>query len=309
VTGKPWKDFLADRVFAPLQMRDATCYATKLYTNPLTAWPIVDKSGKWELAQLVKNDEVMHAAGGMGASVADLGHWLQFQFTGKTPEGRQLISPKLLREVHTRQVSRARPDAGPAGFVRDGYSLGWFTGSFNGHPMLEHGGGYAGTETLVSMLPQDQVGVAVLVNQSGSGIPLMVAADVYAKLLDLPSVDLLPLIRKNMARLQKRAASVAERAWQAPTAKYGLSLPIDRYLGTYASPVWGQAKVTASEERLMLRVGALELRWHALGDDRFEIELPPSDVRQGRFQHDDKSLVSGFTVVTPLGEAEFRKEN
>ena len=309
VTARPWKDFLADRVFAPLQMRDATCYATQLYANPLAAWPIISKSGKWELAPLVKNDEVMHAAGGMGASATDLGNWLRFQLTGKTPDGRQLISPDVLREVHRQQVSAARPDAGPDGFVRDGYSLGWFTGSFNGHPMLEHGGGYLGTATVVSFLPRDQIGVAVLVNESRPGIPLMVASDVYAKLLDLPGVDLLPWIRENTARLQKRAASVAERSWKAPAAKFGLSLPIDRYVGTYESPVWGEAKVTAREEKLILRIGALEVRWHALGEDRFEMEIPSSDVTQGRFQLDDNSLVKGFTVVTPLGNAEFSKEN
>ncbi|HEY2893471.1 MAG TPA: serine hydrolase [Pirellulales bacterium] len=50
VSGKPWQEFLAERVFAPLEMRDSTCYASKLYANPLVAWPLVGKDGKWERA-------------------------------------------------------------------------------------------------------------------------------------------------------------------------------------------------------------------------------------------------------------------
>src|SRR5690606_35028942 len=77
VGGQSWKDFLAERVFAPLQMHDATCYSSRLYANPLAAWPIVEEQGNWKLAPIVKSDKVMHAAGGMGASATDLGNWLR----------------------------------------------------------------------------------------------------------------------------------------------------------------------------------------------------------------------------------------
>jgi CubicO group peptidase (beta-lactamase class C family) len=307
VSGKPWQTFLAERVFAPLQMHDATCLASKLYANPLVAWPMATKNGKWELAPVVKNDAVMHAAGGMGASAADLGNWLRFQLTGKTPDGRQLISPELLREVHKRQVISTRPDSGPKDFVRDGYSLGWFTGAFHEHPMLEHGGGYIGTATVVSFLPQDQIGVAVLVNEAQAGVPLMIAADVYAKLLNLPEVDLLPWVRENRVKSQKRAESIVERVWQAPAAKQGLSLPVERYVGKFSSSTWGDAQVTACEEKLILRIGMLQLRWHTLGEDRFEIEVPGSGVVPGRFDPDNQGGVNGFTISSPLGKSDFSR--
>jgi len=307
VSGKPWQTFLAERVFAPLHMQDSTCLASKLYANPLAAWPMVAKNGKWELAPLIKNDAVMHAAGGMGASAVDLGNWLRFQLTGKTPDGRQLISPDLLREVHKRQVISERPDTGPEDFVRDGYSLGWFTGAFHERPMLEHGGGYIGTATVVSFLPQDKMGVAVLVNESRPGVPLMIAADVYAKLLNLPEVDLLPWVRENTAKSQKRAAAIVERTWQAPTARQGLSLPIDRYVGKYSSPIWGDAQVTASDDKLVLRIGMLDLHWQTLGEDRFEAEIPGSGIFPGRFQPDEQKQIKGFVVITPLGDAEFSR--
>jgi CubicO group peptidase (beta-lactamase class C family) len=306
VSGKPWQDFLAERVFAPLEMRDSTCYASKLYANPLVAWPLVGKDGKWERAPLIKNDRVMHAAGGMGASAADLGNWLRFHLTGKTSAGRQLISPELLAEVHKEQVTMTS-GPGPGGFTRDGYSLGWFTGSFQGHALLEHGGGYIGTATLVSVLPKEQVGVAVLVNESRPGIAIMVTADAFAKLLDISDVDLLPWVRENTARMQARLASNPQRTWKAPGKGHGLSQPVDRYLGTYTNSMWGEAKLASRDETLTMTIGTLELRLNSVGDDRFELQIPSSQAMPARFQLDDEGRVTGFTVTIPLGKTEFRK--
>jgi CubicO group peptidase (beta-lactamase class C family) len=306
VTGQKWQDFLAERVFAPLGMRDATCYASKLYANPLAAQPIVEKSGKLEPAPLVKKDEVMHAAGGMGASATDLGHWLQFQLTGKSPGDKELIPLALLREMQKQQVSDPRAKPGPDGVLRDGYTLGWFTGSFHDHAVREHGGGYVGTATMVSFLPEDGIGCAVLVNDSKPAMAALVVSDVYAKLLKLDGVDLLPTVRELAARRQKRAAQTPERSWEAPS-KDGLSLALEAYCGTYENPIFGEAVVSNRDGRLNLNIGILDLRWQALGDDRFELEIPGAATTRGQFQKADEKVTS-FSVVTPMGNAEFHKK-
>lgn len=306
VSGKPWQDFLAERVFTPLEMRDSTCYASKLYANPLVAWPLVGKDGKWERAPLVKNDRVMHAAGGMGASAADLGNWMRFHLAGKTPAGRQLMSPELLAEIHKGQVTTTSAN-GPGGFTRDGYALGWFTGSFQGHPLLEHGGGYLGTATLVSILPKEQVGVAVLVNESRPGVAIMITADAFSRLLGISDVDLLPWVRENTARLQARQAANPERAWAAPGEGHGLTQPVESYLGTYTNGMWGDAKLTSRDDKLVMTIGTLELRLNSSGDDRFELQIPSSQAMPARFDLDSEGRVTGFSVTIPLGKTEFRK--
>ncbi|REK12046.1 MAG: serine hydrolase [Planctomycetota bacterium] len=310
VSGKRWQDFLAERVFAPLGMQDATCYASQLYANPLAAWPIVEQAGKWQRAPLVKNDAVMHAAGGMGSSAADLANWLRFQLTGKTPDGRTLVSPALLAEIHKQQARDATTSRNPLGlpFTRDGYSLGWFTGAYRKRPLLEHGGGYIGTSTYVSFLPEENVGLAVLVNEStpNLGFTMAVAEDVYAKLLGETPVDALPAIRQNAERIRARLDERPQRDWQPPTATSGLSQPVEAYVGTYENPLWGTARVKHEDDRLHVVVGTLPMRWNVLGEDRFELEILPGDVTEGEFKVGD-DRVEAFVVQTPMGAAEFRK--
>ncbi len=310
VSGKPWQDFLAERVFTPLGMRDSTCYASRLYANPMAAWPIVEDHGKWKVAPLVKNDAVMHAAGGMGASAADMSHWLRFQITGKTPSGQSLISPKLLRDVQTQQVVDGSSDSAKSSSIkRDGYSLGWFTGTFHGRRYLTHGGGYVGTATYVSFLPDDKLGVAVLMNEGSPNamFPSVVASDVYGKLLGESLPDQLPRAREVAALVRQKMSERVELHWNEFASGAGLSQPIERYAGTYQSPFWGELHVSVADNKLVLRIGGLKLRGHGLGDDRLRLQLLPGDILEGSFRLNDAEQVTDMVVQTPEGEAELRK--
>ncbi len=307
VTGQKWQDFLAERVFAPLGMVDATCYASQLYANPFVAWPIVEKKGELQRAPLVKSDNVMHAAGGMGASAADLGNWLAYQITGKTSDGKQLISPKLLEEVHAKHAI----DDSAGGLVpelkRDGYSLGWFTGSYHGHPMLEHGGGYIGTSTVVSFLPEDHVGVAVLVNES-SPFTMLVLTDVYNKLLGVEGKDLMPQMRELAQRRRERQAKTIELTWVAPSAANGLDHPPSAYAGVYYCELFGKAEIALAGDQLVFQLGELPLRWHASGPNKFRVEIPGGDVAQGGFDVAEDGAIRGLYVLTPDGKAAFERQ-
>ncbi len=310
VTGKSWKDFLAERVFAPLQMQDATCYASQLYANPRVAWPIAEVNGKWQKASVVKSDAVMHAAGGMGASAQDMAHWLRFQLTGKTPSGADLISKAMLRDVHKQQVDDEEDgQGGPPGQTREGYSLGWFTGTYHGHQFLTHGGGYLGTATYVSFLPEKNVGVVVLMNEGPPNgmFPYVVANDVYGKLLAESLPDLLPEAREMAARSRQRMAERVELVWNGFAKGEGLSLPVDRYVGRFENAFWGDLTAKAADGGLTFQIGELTLRNHGLGDDKFRMEVPGGDVIEGRFLVNDQQEVEGLSVETPEGPTEFRK--
>lgn len=309
VTGQSWKDFLAERVFAPLGMRDATCYASQLYANPLVAWPIAEVNGKWQQAAVVKGDAVMHAAGGMGASAQDMAGWLRFQLTGKTPAGSELVSAAMLRDLRKQQVADQETDGGPPGQSREGYSLGWFTGTYHGHQFLTHGGGYLGTATYVSFLPEKNVGVVVLMNEGPPNglFPYVVANDVYGKLLDESLPDLLPEARQSAARSRQRMAERVEPAWNGFAKGEGLTQPVDRYAGRFENAFWGDLTATAVEGGLNFQIGELTIRNHGLGDNKFRMEVPGGEVIEGHFLVNDKQEVQGFSVETPEGPAEFRR--
>src|SRR5580658_3941341 len=67
-----------------------------------------------------------------------------------------------------------------------GYGLGLIISTYRGHKLVEHGGNIDGFSAEFAFLPQDGIGVAVLANLDGTGLPNVVAYSVFDRLLGLP---------------------------------------------------------------------------------------------------------------------------
>ena len=94
---------------------------------------------------------------------------------------------------------------------------------------------------------------------------------------------------------------------KAPGKGHGLTQPVDRYLGTYSNGMWGEAKLTSRDDKLVMTIGTLELRLNSAGDDRFDLQIPSSQAMPARFELDSEGRVTGFSVTIPLGKTEFHK--
>ena len=81
-----------------------------------------------------------------------------------------MISRPALREMHTQQMA-------VVGFPADeaigpmSYGLGWFIQPYRGKYRVHHGGNIDGFSALVTFYPFDRVGIVVLTNKNGTGLP------------------------------------------------------------------------------------------------------------------------------------------
>lgn len=66
----------------------------------------------------------------------------------------------------------AAPAAGAIGpFGRDGYGLGWIVRMFGGERLIYHIGDFPGTSSVISFMPERNVGMTVFVNEDEVGAP------------------------------------------------------------------------------------------------------------------------------------------
>ena len=251
--GGPWQDLLADRLFAPLGMTRTTAYASEASSwRPAMPYAPTPDGGA-ERIMLVKHDDTMQAAGGMISTATDLARWLTLHLNAGRLNGRQLVPADVIAEVH-QPVATDRGDSfGP--FGRDGYALGWQTGTYDGDTMLHHFGGFAGFHAHTSFMPERNLGVVVLANESSLGgrLASLFATFAYDWWNTEPSDrdavvartrDARDAIKSQMdAGLDRYAQSLAERAertWQ-------LSLDPSAYTGTYVNPDYGTMVVEMVE--------------------------------------------------------------
>jgi CubicO group peptidase (beta-lactamase class C family) len=179
-TGRNWRDWLKEKVFLPLNMT-ATSGRTSDYAADAIAWhhqrtgaspdgwPHAD--GWYLIAP--KTDGVMQSAGGLMTSANDMALWLEAQIRGEGPP-RSGLTLDIFARARGDPVSQ--PPVG-RGFSCDGYVYGWSVcnliiraeeDSVNEDriigPFFQHGGGYVGVRSLMTVAPRFGFGVAFLSN-------------------------------------------------------------------------------------------------------------------------------------------------
>jgi len=133
-------------------------------------------------AQVPEDDEVFAPAGGVSSTIADMVPYLRMQLNDGTLAGVRVAGAGALDATHTSTTAIGQNDEGPTA-----HALGWQTASFDGRLIVQHGGDFVrGVSTLVTMVPDDGVGVVVLTNAFPEGHALTFALtdtliDLYTK--------------------------------------------------------------------------------------------------------------------------------
>jgi Domain of unknown function (DUF3471) len=119
--------------------------------------------------------------------------------------------------------------------------------------VLLHTGGLPGYVSRVMMIPQAQLGIAVLTNQESGEAFDSVAYRIADHLLRAPEVDWIAAYQKLQQR-QKAALADAERSSAASRdAASEPSLPLTGYAGTYTDDWYGDIAIEHSNGKLIIR--------------------------------------------------------
>jgi D-alanyl-D-alanine carboxypeptidase len=147
-SGKSYGDFLAERIFRPLEMDTARVNRQlDLITNRATGYNV--SSNKILRAEFVSPTQP-YSAGALVGTVLDLAKWDAALYTDK-------LFPAAVREQLWTPVKLNDGKTYPYGF-------GWQVDELRGHPYVAHGGGIHGFTTYITRFVQDKLTVIVLLN-------------------------------------------------------------------------------------------------------------------------------------------------
>lgn len=184
-TGKDYGQELSRMVFKPLGMSDASTGLDGIESSPRWARPHVRGGGGW--VALMPKPAYYHVmpAAGVNASISDMSKWLIAQ-TGHRPE---VLPASLLQTLHHPVISTPTELRGSE-WRRErlgsaGYAIGWRVYDYAGHELVFHGGAVQGYRGVVAMLPDRDLGVAILWN-SESALPSGLLPTIIDRALGLP---------------------------------------------------------------------------------------------------------------------------
>lgn len=273
VAGQQWEDLVRERILSPLGMRRTNFSVEESQRDPDHARPYLRASGVTKQVPFHGLDNV-GPAGSINSSVEELAQWVRLHLSDGTLDGKKLITSSTLAEMHTPSMLMAESNFG-AETRAVGYGLGWFVDEFRGVRRFHHGGHIDGFSSLVTFVPAEKIGIAILVNQNGSALnELAVQLALDRLLVDraAPPAEKDRIGAIHQAMLVAETTEKAAKQKKASSRKTGTSPshPLADFCGEYWHPGYGSARVTQEGDSLALGFGNTKLPLKHAHYDVFE---------------------------------------
>ena len=245
VSGQRWTEFTRARLTDKLRM-NVTFGVEDLAAAADAATPyMVDgdtrlRAERWPIR--------VTAAGGINTSIASFANWLRLHLDKGEFEGQRLLSPTLIQQLQTPRVHVAAPEFAEYGDTH--YGLGFRLESYRGERVVWHGGGWSGWSTLMTMLPDRGVGVAVFTNRNQSMAPEILANCVFDRVCGKEPIPWLDRLRERRRKfvaqldVDRQARKATRRLNTRP------SHDLADYAGDYEHPGYGRMTITHAEGKL-----------------------------------------------------------
>ena len=308
-SGKTWEEFVRERILVPLGMNSSMYTISEMVKHPDHGVPFNEKRDSFELYKIPYYEDTVGVApaGAIISNIEDLSHWLIALMNDGKYQGKQVLPANVLKATLQPAIGLPNTLGEALGFwelLNPAYGMGRFTASYRGRLITYHGGALPGFYSQISFMPNDKVGVIVLViGQHSAPLTDVVSYNVYERLLGM---DQTPWSKRQLARrLANKKAGTEARAKagadRVPNTKPSHTLA--SYAGEYENPAYGILKIELKDDQLQFCFHEFQFPMSHFHYDRFDT---PDDEQYGRFSVNFRTNPQGDinAAVTSLDEAE-----
>lgn len=137
------------------------------------------------------------------------------------------------------------------------YGLTWVVTAYRGHNLVWHNGGIDGFYALLSLLPDDHMGVVILTNMPGQPTPEILAYNVYDRLLGLDQIPWLTRFKDVEAKRKKQEEESKKSKTSDKKTGTQPSHDLKDYAGNYENPGYGVIKIERKGDAFELTLNKL----------------------------------------------------
>lgn len=239
--GKPFEQIVKEKIFQPLGMQRTGFSVLDMQGDNDFASPYLGKGD--QLKKLpVRDISLIAPAGAMISSVNEMSRWLQMQLNCGIWQGSPLIGYGTLKEMHAPQVViSGYPESKEARV--SAYGLGWCVQTYRGIYNVSHDGGVDGFTSIVSLLPQERIGVVILCNKNLSPLPRILGMHAFDLITGLPPINWLEEGIEGITK--NRQAQSDSQLNEDLNRKKGTvpSHPLEEFEGMYEHPGYGRMQI------------------------------------------------------------------
>lgn len=282
LNGKSWENTIYERILVPLGMNGTNFSLKDSQSSPDFALPYRKGNDvKAEVKRMPFDEQcpdrcAIGPAGEINSTVADMSQYLLFDLNKGKLAGKTLLSENNAIQMQTPQmVIQGAPDFKEES--ETSYGMGFFISQYRGHKRVEHGGNLDGFSAELAFLPNDGIGVVVLTNLDGTGLPNAIAYNVFDRLLGLEPAPWSQryLLMETKARESEQEAK--NKGYVPHKTDTHPSHDLEDYVGDYGNPGYGVVSIIPDGAGFKMKVNKITEPVTHLHYDVFQVPDAPFD--------------------------------
>jgi CubicO group peptidase (beta-lactamase class C family) len=165
ISGKPFREFLRERIFAPLKMSQTLAYQKGANEVSNRAYGHSKRAVGWKETDQSPTSATL-GDGGIYSSLTDLAKWdealAQHTLLSEKDMQPALVPAQLITGAQPKWPANSdRPEGTPVS-----YGFGWFLDSYRNHVRMWHYGDTIGFHTYIQRFPSNRLTIIVLTNRT-----------------------------------------------------------------------------------------------------------------------------------------------
>jgi Beta-lactamase class C and other penicillin binding proteins len=301
-TGMNWDDAITERLFRPLEMKNSTTGNKRFFNFPALAKGHSHTRDGENMKAALRADTLsgfnwlsaIAPAGFVISTAEDMGNWLVMMTGNGLFKGKPFLSEKTRRFLTQPQTVVSMDSTGLYN-----YAQGWRLENGRQGQIIYHTGLAYGYTALVAMVPDIDMGVAVLTN-AGS--------------LTNPQVTIMRELIEWYRGEDKRDwfkfyvdnyfTPETPRTPPTPTPDIAMDKPISDYTGNYFKADFGAASIYAEGANLKFKLKEADAPLKYLGNDKFTMRISGVGNVEVTFSRNADGKVKSltFNIGDPIGE-------
>jgi len=257
VSGKPWNEFVTERIFKPLGMTRTQALAQDIFKvgNYVTPYLNDPDDGMVEVAYGFSDQ--IGPAGMICSTANDISKYLTFLVNDGIHQSDTLVKPKTFKYLFEPQSFLGKSGSYPTNALTkpnwNTYALGWFQQDYKGYKLDFHTGSLFGLVAIAGIMHDKDVAVYVFANLDHAELRhaiLYKAMDLYA--FNDTSRDWHTEVFDLYEGFKKKNLEASKKKLAERTKDTKPTLPLESYAGRYANEMLGSATITVQNTELQV---------------------------------------------------------
>lgn len=312
-SGKPWNEFVQERIFNPLEMNRTQAIAANIFKVGNYVTPYLNDSEDGIVEVDYGFSEQIGPAGMICSTAHDISNYLTFLVNDGVYQSDTLVQPKTFKKLFEPHSFLGTTGIYPTNSLTkpnwNTYGLGWFQQDYNGHKLDFHTGSLFGLVAIAGIMHDKDVAVYVFANLDHAELRHAImykALDLFA--FEDDSRDWHTEVFDLYESLNKEGVEKTKKEDATRVKNTKSSLPLADYEGTYKNNMLGSVQVTLLNGKLQINFNDFITysaeHWHydtfiTNKDPRFYEKLKVS------FDLNESGKISQFNI---MGEVFTKKE-